>query len=96
MQVNGPSSVETGEVLCLIGLIHKKRSEYEVARPYYRRALSIMKKCLGDRHPKIAHLMTQAADVERKVENWQESVKLYEGNVVLGWCVVCVCVAFID
>ena len=75
----GPEHIEVAEVLNSMGLILKKRADYDGAQKLYERAIEIAVKTFGNdqEHYKIGIYYNNLADLDRKRYRFSEALELY-------------------
>lgn len=76
----GPTHIEVAEVLNSMGLIKKKRADYDGAEQLYLRAIEIVKKTFGENqeHYKLGIFYNNLADLDRKRNRFDRALELYE------------------
>lgn len=79
-QTFGPNHIEVAEVLNSMGLILKKRADYDGAERYYQRAIDIVHQTFGQNqeHYKLGIYLNNLADLDRKRNRFDRALVLYE------------------
>jgi tetratricopeptide (TPR) repeat protein len=76
----GPNHIEVAEVLNSMGLILKKRADYDGAEQYYKRAIQIVHQTFGQdqEHYKLGIYYNNLADLDRKRNRFDDALQLYQ------------------
>lgn len=76
----GPDHIEVAEVLNSMGLVLKKRADYDGAERHYKRAIEIVRKTFGrdQEHYKLGIYYNNLADLDRKRNRFDDALRLYE------------------
>jgi tetratricopeptide (TPR) repeat protein len=76
----GPNHIEVAEVLNSMGLVLKKRADYDGAEAYYTRAIDIVHKTFGydQEHYKLGIYYNNLADLDRKRTKFDNALRLYQ------------------
>jgi tetratricopeptide (TPR) repeat protein len=79
-EVYGPNHIEVAEVLNSMGLVMKKRADYDNAEIYYKRAIQIAHNTFGhdQEHYKFGIYYNNLADINRKRRQFDSALKLYQ------------------
>lgn len=79
-QAYGPDHIEVAEVLNSMGLVLKKRADYDGAEQYYKRAIGIVHKTFGadQEHYKLGIYYNNLADLDRKRNRFDQALALYK------------------
>lgn len=79
-QAFGPNHIEVAEVLNSMGLVLKKRADYDGAEQYYKRAIRIVHDTFGhdQEHYKLGIYYNNLADLDRKRNRFDEALELYQ------------------
>ncbi|CAF1408595.1 unnamed protein product, partial [Adineta ricciae] len=80
----GPDHIEVAEVLNSMGLILKKRADYDGAEKLYKRAIKIVHDTFGhdEPHYKLGIYYNNLADLDRKRNRFDSALKLYQQALV--------------
>ena len=75
----GPDHIEIAEVLNSMGLVLKKRADYDGAERYYNRAIQIVHATFGhdQEHYKLGIYYNNLADLYRKRNQFDVALQLY-------------------
>jgi tetratricopeptide (TPR) repeat protein len=75
----GPNHIEVAEVLNSMGLVLKKRADYDGAEVYYKRAIRIVQDTFGhdQEHYKLGIYYNNLADLDRKRNRYEQALQLY-------------------
>jgi len=75
----GPNHIEVADLLNSMGLILKKRADYEGAQKYYERAIKIAHETFGydQDHYKLGIYYNNLGDLERKRTHFDAALQLY-------------------
>lgn len=75
----GPNHIEVAEVLNSMGLVLKKRADYDGAEQYYQRAIQIVLDTFGhdQKHYKLGIYYNNLADLDRKRNHFDQALQLY-------------------
>ncbi|HSE57709.1 MAG TPA: tetratricopeptide repeat protein, partial [Nitrospiraceae bacterium] len=74
--VHGPDHVEVAVTLGNLGQLYSAQGRYTDAEPYYRRALEVREKVLGDMHPDVAKSLEEYAVLLRTMGREKEALPL--------------------
>ncbi len=76
----GPNHIEVAEVLNSMGLVLKKRADYDGAEEYYKRAIRIVQDTFGhnQEHYKLGIYYNNLADLDRKRNRFDDALQLYQ------------------
>jgi tetratricopeptide (TPR) repeat protein len=76
----GPNHIEVAEVLNSMGLVLKKRADYDGAEACYKRAILIVHNTFGDdqEHYKLGIYYNNLADLDRKRTKFDNALRLYQ------------------
>ncbi len=76
----GPNHIEVAEVLNSMGLVLKKRADYDGAEAYYKRAIQIVHDTFGSNqeHYKLGIYYNNLADLDRKRTKFDNALLLYK------------------
>jgi tetratricopeptide (TPR) repeat protein len=79
-QSYGPDHIEVAEVLNSMGLILKKRADYDGAEVLYKRAIEIVYQTFGreQEHYKLGIYYNNLADLDRKRNRFDSALELYQ------------------
>jgi tetratricopeptide (TPR) repeat protein len=79
-QSYGPNHIEVAEVLNSMGLVLKKRADYDEAEKYYKRAIEIVYDTFGrdQEHYKLGIYYNNLADLDRKRNKFDQALQLYQ------------------
>lgn len=79
-QSYGPDHIEVAEVLNSMGLILKKRADYDGAEVHYKRAIEIVYQTFGreQEHYKLGIYYNNLADLDRKRNRFDSALALYQ------------------
>jgi tetratricopeptide (TPR) repeat protein len=75
----GPKYIEVAEVLSSIGLVLKKRGDYDGAEVFNERAIQIVKDTFGlnQEHYKLGTYYNNLADLDRKRNSYDDTLRIY-------------------
>jgi tetratricopeptide (TPR) repeat protein len=76
----GPNHIEVAEVLNSMGLVLKKRADYDGAEEYYKRAIRIVQDTFdhNQEHYKLGIYYNNLADLDRKRNRFDDALQLYQ------------------
>lgn len=75
----GPKHIEVAEILNSIGLVLKKRGDYDEAQTLYERAIKIIRDTFGpnQEHYKLGICYNNLADLDRERSNYDDALRIY-------------------
>ena len=76
----GPNHIEVADLLNSMGLVLKKRADYDEAEKYYERAIEIAHKTFGynQEHYKLGIYYNNLGDLERKRNHFDSALQFYQ------------------
>lgn len=80
----GPNHIEVADLLNSMGLVLKKRADYDGAEQYYKRAIQIARDTFGynQEHYKLGIYYNNLADLDRKRTNFVNALQLYNQALI--------------
>lgn len=61
-----------------MGLVLKKRGDYDAAEGHYTRAISIIENTFGEKHYKMGVFLNNLADIDRKRGRYEQALVKYK------------------